>query len=973
MFKPIQSGFWPCLLLCVPFVAHAFDTAPAEVELTPSATFAEFSGGATSAPNPVALCLTNTIDCDTLSLTVTLPEGFTALHPGTTVEISLDSGSDYDFVVREAESGDTVTSAVTAGNPETAAFVAQDGSTTYVVETNLWVGVPLAGYAGTVELNVREPGDTGGGDTGGGDTGGSGGDAYSQVPSVPGQPRVVVAVIDSAINPYHDGYYSNGSTVTKEILAELGVSPENVVSLTRTGDFAADLAADAEFWGSVESQTAYHFLGTNIIAISHAGSGINPLLPESSKSSHGVGTSSSVIAGNPEAVIYFVESEGALGSEEAHRAAFLKPAVDIVTTSYGVSVPGTGLQLPEDRAFEHTYESVVGQGKLHFSSAGNNVGFSNLRAGAGPWWSIGVSGIEEDPDAEPGSESDQLLSGILPDFVSDYTQALPYCMNCESEVDSSVPGTSFSTPLAAGVTSAVLLEARKRLGHGGGIDTSGDGLPLMVNASGVGVSNWFLRRAMEQAAYIPSGGDFGIVGSISDPLSTSTPINPLAPWLQIAWGELSAVPAKAVVASALAHLGFDGEDRIKDTGFCEFQTELLLQRQIYWNDIAPNLPGLLGGELTGQTPEEDPFIFCESLVPTHPESNDPGGSGQIDTGGDNAAPLAVLTGPTTAEVGETVTFSATDSSDADGDALTYRFDFGDGTVTDATATAVADHAYSMAADFTVTVSVTDTSGAMDAATHVITVVDGETGGNDPGPGSTIEATLSVGGESERVEAQAPVTLTFDASATAYADAQGNAFEYTFVFGDEATEDEFAAPTTSAVVEHEYDAAGTYTAYVVVTDAFGNQDKSNEVVVETTILITVGGGNGTVAQLTVDETDGPAPLTVNFDGSRSFAAEGQSIDEYCFDFGVDGGSPQCGDQPTATYVYTVPGSYEPSLTVTASDASTATAKASVAVGSDPANPGTPADPASQSGGGSGALGGLFLLPLLGFGLAGRRRV
>ncbi len=104
MFKPIQSGFWPCLLLCVPFVAHAFDTSPAEVELTPSATFAEFSGGATSAPNPVALCLTKTIDCDTLSLTVTLPEGFTALHPGTTVEISLDSGSDYDFVVREAES-----------------------------------------------------------------------------------------------------------------------------------------------------------------------------------------------------------------------------------------------------------------------------------------------------------------------------------------------------------------------------------------------------------------------------------------------------------------------------------------------------------------------------------------------------------------------------------------------------------------------------------------------------------------------------------------------------------------------------------------------------------------------------------------------------------------------------------------------------------------------------------------------------
>ena len=967
MRKSFLAGSLPALLLCLSPAVSAFDTSPATAELTASNPRVEFAGGDMLLSNPLGACPgANLAECDRLTLTVDVPAGFTEQFPGSTVEISLESTSDYDFVVREDASGATVTSAVTTSNPETASFLVQDGLTSYTVDFNLYLGVP-AGFGGAVELVVREP--SGNGDGGGSEV--EPGDAYDLVPSVPAQPRVVVAVIDSAINPYHDGYYQQPSTVTKEVLAELGVSPENVVALTRTGDFAADLAADAAFWSAVEPNTPYHFVGTNIIATSYAGAGINPLLPESSKSSHGVGTSSSVLAGNPEAIIYFVESEGALGSEESHRAAFLHPAVDIVSTSYGVSIPGTGFQLPENRAFEHTYESVVGKGKLHFSSAGNNVGFSNLRAGAGPWWSIGVSGIEEDPEAEPGSESDQLLSGILPDFVSDYTQALPYCMNCETEINSSVPGTSFSTPLAAGVTSAVLLEARKRLGHSGGVVDSGEGAMAMVDANGVTMNNWFIRRAMEQAAYIPSGGDFGVVGSLTDPLSTSTPINPLAPWLQIAWGELSAVPAKGVVDSALAHLGFQGEDRVKDLGFCEFQTELLLQRQTYWNDIAPQLPTVTGGELTGQTPEEDPFIYCDSMVPTHPESNDPGGSGQIGSG-DNAAPVAVLTGPTVAEINEEVVFTAAESTDADGDSLQYGFDLGDGTVTPPSSDATVLHRYQEAGDYLVTVTVTDPEGSMDTASHSITVTGGETGGNEPGPGSSISASLRVNDQSERVEAQAPATLTFDASDSAYADAEGNAFTYQFVFGDEASSEEYSAPTTEAVVTHEYEAAGTYTAYVIVVDEFGNSAESNEVMIETTILITVGGDNGTVAQLTVDETSGPAPLQVVFDGSQSFTSEGETITEYCFDFD-DGEAPQCGTEDTATYVYTRPGSYEPSLMVTASDESTATAKATVSVGGTGSNPGTPSQPAASTGGGSGALGGLLLLPLLGFGLARRRRV
>ena len=77
--------------------------------------------------------------------------------------------------------------------------------------------------------------------------------------------RVVVGVIDSAINPYHEFYYGKGpqwrgdkpTEVTDAVLRELGVKPENVVELTRTGNFAADREADAAFWNRVKKGELY--------------------------------------------------------------------------------------------------------------------------------------------------------------------------------------------------------------------------------------------------------------------------------------------------------------------------------------------------------------------------------------------------------------------------------------------------------------------------------------------------------------------------------------------------------------------------------------------------------------------------------------------------------------------------------------------------------------------------------------------
>jgi hypothetical protein len=546
-----------------------------------------------------------------------VPEGCTISELRVRIEWD-DASSDIDLNVTLPDGSEKTSASDQSAGAFEEVLVLGAPSGNYSARAAGYLNPPTE-VRGTVTAVLGEAG--GGGDGG---TGGGGSSGYDGIPSAPGRPRVVVADIDSAINPYHDLFYTGGelygngapSSVTQEVLEAFGVPPENVVTLTRTGNFANDVAADQAFWDSVVPGELYHFRGTNIIATSFVGAGLPPLIPTIDKSAHGLGTTASVVNANPDAVILFVETEGALGSDESHDFAFLHPEVDIVTTSYGVSIPSTGFPLPETRAFHNTYKAVVEMGKLHFSSGGNGPGLTPFRAGAGPWWSIGVGGIEEG-----SSEGDTLLSGVFPDFVSDFTQRLPYCMDCEAEFDDFVAGTSFSTPRAAGVASRVLLRARTLLGHDGGI-VEVEGRPLMARGLGFEVSNWFLRRALEQAAWIPGIDEYDPIEGVFD--LAGLPINPLAPWLQIAWGDVTGEVEKEVVAKALGHLNLGTTLNVKDDGYCVFQTLIIQERKLYWDSVAPFLPDVLGGDVTGTTPDADPFIFCESSIGV-PASNDPGG------------------------------------------------------------------------------------------------------------------------------------------------------------------------------------------------------------------------------------------------------------------------------------------------------------------------------------------------------------
>ena len=447
-----------------------------------------------------------------------------------------------------------------------------------------------------------------------------------------GDSRVVVAVLDTGINPYHKFLYAGSpiypdsapSAVTPEVLAEFGIDAAHIIDVQRTGDYAIDFLRDREMWMAIERGVPYWIKNTNIIVASFvdATAGEIPILAEGS--THGVGTSGSVLTANPEAIVFFIEQgDTGIGSDETHIYAFAHPAVDILSTSYGVSQALGLLPAPEYGAFLGTFNGVVNLGKLHFSSSGNGPGLSNFRAGAGPWWSIGASGYEE------GSNNGRtVLSGVLPDFIADFTQELPYCLACEDGY-SFVGGTSFSTPRSAGVASKVLLETRRALGHSGGIVVSVDAAPVMAAGNGQSVTNWQIRRALEEAAFVPTVTDYDPTTLPDDVLGLSIglPINPAAPWLQIGWGEISADSSKHVVENALAVLGFGGGQGLgKAMGFCEFNTLLMQERIAYWNQVVPAVrpilievdPVGLGSGEAGGPAATTPYIFCESAVPAVP-------------------------------------------------------------------------------------------------------------------------------------------------------------------------------------------------------------------------------------------------------------------------------------------------------------------------------------------------------------------
>ncbi|MCK4477127.1 PKD domain-containing protein, partial [Candidatus Bathyarchaeota archaeon] len=277
--------------------------------------------------------------------------------------------------------------------------------------------------------------------------------------------------------------------------------------------------------------------------------------------------------------------------------------------------------------------------------------------------------------------------------------------------------------------------------------------------------------------------------------------------------------------------------------------------------------------------------FTVTLTVTDNEGANSGTSSAKTVG--NSPPVASFTESSeTIKTGETVSFDASSSYDADGSIISYFWSFGDGT--NATGE-TSGHAYADDGNYTVTLTVTDDDGAANSISSAKTILN-----RPPTAQFTQDKTMAYEGE----------PICFNASYSY--DADGIIVEYFWDFGD-------GANATGVVVTHAYASCGNYTVTLAVTDDDGATGTASGI---TKVL-----NRAPVALFTESAETVYTDETITFNATESYDPDGTII-SYFWDFG---------DGTNATGViiehsYADNGNYTVTLTVTDNDGGTAVATA-----------------------------------------------
>ncbi len=250
-----------------------------------------------------------------------------------------------------------------------------------------------------------------------------------------------------------------------------------------------------------------------------------------------------------------------------------------------------------------------------------------------------------------------------------------------------------------------------------------------------------------------------------------------------------------------------------------------------------------------------------------------------------AAPTAAFVfSPGSPAVNQTVQFNASGSAAAPGRSIaSYSWNWGDGTGAGSGVTPT--HPYTATGTYSVVLTVTDDQGTTGQVTHTVTVGNATL----PTPNFVFSPTTPALGE----------TVNFDASSSTAAPGHSIA-SYSWNFGDGVGVGPGAYMTTT----HPYTSENTFTVTLTVTDDIGSS-----ATVSKTVPVTAS----PTANFVISPTDPIANATsVNFDGTSSSAAAGHSITGYAWNYG-DGSPTDHGAKPS--HVFTLPGSYQITLTVT----------------------------------------------------------
>ncbi|MGC4115068.1 MAG: PKD domain-containing protein [Myxococcales bacterium] len=224
------------------------------------------------------------------------------------------------------------------------------------------------------------------------------------------------------------------------------------------------------------------------------------------------------------------------------------------------------------------------------------------------------------------------------------------------------------------------------------------------------------------------------------------------------------------------------------------------------------------------------------------------------------APVAALTcTPDTGDAPLNVTCDASASTDGNGAADITAFAFKLDSAAEESGTAKTKaYSFPAAGGHVVQVRVTDSTGQSDTKTANITV---NTAGNKT-PTADAQGTPLTG--------PAPLTVAFDGSGSTDQE-DGTNLTFSWDFGDGS------AKATQATTSHTYQAAGTFTATLTVTDSGGAS--SSDVL---TIRVT-GNEKPDISTASASPTAGPAPLVVHFDATGVTDPDGDAV-AITWDFG-----------------------------------------------------------------------------------------
>jgi hypothetical protein len=301
------------------------------------------------------------------------------------------------------------------------------------------------------------------------------------------KPHVVVAVIDTGVNPYHSEYQELYDTADPAEYIPGYPEDVQVLQLSEWKESVRGMPnrniMDQHIWNSTLPRTLYRVDGTKIVGLITFQNATGAYAESSTLpgSGHGTMTSSratgnTISAGGPAVRLVLVQGFGIEGIEWAAEQDW----IDILSISAGI----TGANPVQGNVQGEAGMKAMNKAshmKPFFASSGNGLGNAGLLGF--PTWLRGASGV---PDViSVGANDNGRLSqwhNQQPYIVGDGCGNPSATDNTPSNITNSGGGTSSATPYSAGTGAMIVLEARRILGDAHvGVRRSAEAIPSFNN------------------------------------------------------------------------------------------------------------------------------------------------------------------------------------------------------------------------------------------------------------------------------------------------------------------------------------------------------------------------------------------------------------------------------------------------------------------------------------------------------------